>query len=102
MHGFQHHILAKYLLQCIFSPIWTWMIPMWGSIATKVIVGLNAKHFLVFNGESLELMHIFSSLVQDGKFVPTLMCICFPKVDCQYFGISHLILHFPFPWQMIW
>ncbi len=39
------------------------MIAMWGSIATKVIVGLDAKNFLVFNGESLELLHIFSSSV---------------------------------------
>jgi hypothetical protein len=78
------------------------MIAMWGSIATKVIVGLDAKNFLVFNGESLELMHIFSSLVQDGKVVPTSMCICFPKVDCQSFGVSHFILPFFFAWQVIW
>jgi hypothetical protein len=72
------------------------MIAMWGSIATKVIVRLNAKNFLVFNGKSLEFVHIFSSLVQDGKVVPTSMCICFPKVDCQSFGLSHFILPFFF------
>lgn len=78
------------------------MIAMWGSIATKVIVGLDAKNFLVFNRESLELLHIFSSLVYDGKVVPTLMCIFFPKVNCQSFGMSHFILPISFPWQVIW
>ncbi len=80
-----------------FSLIWARMIAMWGSIATKVIVGLDAKNILVFNGESLELIHIFSSLVQDGKVVPTSMFICFPKVDCQSFVVSHFILPISFP-----
>lgn len=101
IHWFQHHILAKYFLWCIFSPIWTWMIAMWGPIVTKIIVGLDAKKNWL-SMEKVWNLCIFFQVWCKMERLSQHQCAFVPKVNCQSFGVSHFILPFSFPWQVIW